>query len=455
MKSIDVRTVAVKPVPSKDPWTNLITSIFVSEKSVAEVEAEHKTMPKVKNERFAIFLQASPFSRDIFDKILQGAITFTTPDGSVTVASRQAHLLTFRANPSYRRIRGLSRYVLGATDIDARPRSERDALWAVVSGQNLEAKRMHYSDALALIKGIIETDYIWNDGKDFDVAISSGVVIESADFAGPSLKVKVKGASGLKDLQLNFALGRPNYYDPVWRGDAYLEDGRPSNDNPDSVEVEVKPPNVLPFDQMSVELIHRSVPLNISAAVAVAPLENVVEPFLKTFSAFCPLEDFKKMLFEPQHYAKQPDKIFENAVAWLLSLSGFLTISLAPSKGQKSFDSLKAVESGYEIGSADILAYEDNKRVLLVDCDIGSRYDEKIGMLIGAQKHFEASNTFGKLSFVPVLCTPKVCEPQANKGVVAIVDKPVLESIFEEIAKGNREAARDKIIQKVYYIIGS
>ena len=37
LKSVDIRTIAVKDVSSKAPWTNLITSIFISEKTFEEV----------------------------------------------------------------------------------------------------------------------------------------------------------------------------------------------------------------------------------------------------------------------------------------------------------------------------------------------------------------------------------------------------------------------------------
>ncbi len=460
LKSIDVRTIAVKPISSKDPWTNLITSIFVSEKMVDKVEAEHKNIPEGKNERFAVFLKATPFSNDMFDEIRQGTITFDTPEGSETVVSRKADLLSIRVNSMPRKFSVPTNLVLKVIDNDF-GRPERGKLWDVINGQNLEAKRMHFSDISALIKDRIDADFInIGDTKDFEVSVSSGAEIESADFIGPSLKVKVRGTSGLKSLQLNFALGRPNYYVPVWRGDARIEEGKPSDDNSDVLEIVVAPPKlpiVMPFDQMFVELIHRSVPLNISTAVAVVPLENVIEPFLKTFSSFCQFEDFKKMLFEPLDYGKQPQKIFENAVTWLLSLAGFQTISLGieidRSTGKQRFDSLTARESGAPKGSADIIAYEDNKRLLLIDCDIGGVDANKIDKLLGARKHFEASSKLGEFSFVSVLCTPKECQNMTNNEV-GIIDKRVLEDIFKNIAKGDRQAARDRISGVVGGLMG-
>lgn len=206
---------------------------------------------------------------------------------------------------------------------------------------------------------------------------------------------------------------------------------------------------------MNVELINRAAPLTVDKCTITAPLENTVEPFLNSLSAFCPFEDFKKMLFEPEHYGKQPPQIFELAVSWLFSLAGFQTIHLGAqiktSKGKKSFDSLVAKESGMPIGSADILAYEENERLLLIDCDIGGIDENKLGKLRDACKHLADANKLGKFSFVPVVCTPKECELRSENSVV-IVDRLALEGIFEEIAKGNREAAKDKIF-RIYGLI--
>ena len=401
----------------------------------------------MKNEQFGVFLKATPFGWGVFDEIKRGLITFAMEDGLVDVESRQADLLEMIAYSTPRRLNGILKLILNVIGSDSS--SERKVLWSVIISQDSEAKRQHYSDVSSLIKYITCADYInIGDAKDFDVVVSTGAEIESANFVGASFKVKVKGTSGLKGLQLNFALGRPNYLDPIWRGDARLENGRKTSDDPDCIEIDVKPPSVLPFDQMHIELIHRNVPLNISVANAMAPLENVIEPFLKAFNAFCQFEDFKKMLFDPVNYGKEPQKIFENAVTWLFSLAGFHTINLGviikTSKNQKKFDSLLAEESGVPIGSTDIIAYEDNKRLLLIDCDIGGVDSNKIDKLLETRKHFESSNELGPLFFVSVLCTPKECTYLTSNGVM-IASKNVLEGIFENILKGDRQATRDKI----------
>jgi hypothetical protein len=117
------------------------------------------------------------------------------------------------------------------------------------------------------------------------------------------------------------------------------------------------------------------------------------------------------MLFEPQ-LSGDPKTVFENATVWLLSLAGFYTVYLGAKtkttkkKRMDSYDVLRT-EKGYEIGCADILAYEDNKRLLIVDCDIGPLDDKKIQKLIETCDFLKNRGNYGKLEFVPVLFSPR------------------------------------------------
>jgi hypothetical protein len=445
LNSIDVRTVAVRSSP-QDEWTNLITSIFVSAKSIEDVQAEHKAIPKIMNERFAIFYKAtanskiSPLTKTIFEEINQGKITFNTNNDTVVINCRQSPLLTLKMSTSPILVKGILKSALRLTELDKN--QERGKLWAIVTDQYLEAKKRRYPDIVFLIKDALDTDYLGSREIDFDVSVTPSVKIDSVTIEGSLCKVKVGDLSGLKGLQLNFALGRPNYHiEPPWSGEASLDDYKPSGD---SVEVTVEPSNMLPLDMMHVELIHKNVPLCISVLEAQVPLENTTEPFLKALNAFCSIEEFQKMLFAPETYTKPADKFFENAVAWLLALAGYSVVNLNPAKNIISFEKIKAPETDVEIGTADLLAYEENKRLLLIDCDINGVDNNKVQSVVNAKKYLEKlldlPNGF---SIVPAICTPKECDPIENG--VAIVDCRVLKSILEEVTKGNSEKARNKI----------
>ena len=198
---------------------------------------------------------------------------------------------------------------------------------------------------------------------------------------------------------------------------------------------------------MNVKLIHRDSGLTLDRTSRTVPLENVADPFVKTLDAFCSLDKLKMMLFEPEHYGRNPAKIFENAVTWLLSLAGFETVHLGVqikklNNKEESFDMLFA-ESNYHIGSADILAYEENRRVLLIDCDIDTVDSKKVKKLAELKNHFrEKLKGYERLPIVPILFTPKDVREISPSLDVMIADQSVIKRIFEAVAQGNREHAR-------------
>ena len=197
---------------------------------------------------------------------------------------------------------------------------------------------------------------------------------------------------------------------------------------------------LLPFDSLIVELIHRDSGLTLDRTYKKVPLKNVAEPFLKTLDAFCSLDEFKKMFFQQEKSGKKPQDAFEDAVAWLLALSGFDVIRLK--LGKKSFDKL-IVGEGYEIGCADILAYEENERILLIDCDTGPVDEMKVQKLAETKKYFrETFKEYRHLHIVPILFSPRDFRKSSLSIDVMIADQSVIKRIFEAVAQGNREKAR-------------
>ena len=66
LRSFDIKTVAVRSSNGEE-WQNLITSIICRTEDKAEIEEEHKKLPIIRNDQFAIFLKASSFDYEIFD----------------------------------------------------------------------------------------------------------------------------------------------------------------------------------------------------------------------------------------------------------------------------------------------------------------------------------------------------------------------------------------------------
>ena len=196
---------------------------------------------------------------------------------------------------------------------------------------------------------------------------------------------------------------------------------------------------MLPFDWLQVELIHRDSGLTLDKDHRKVPLTNIAEPFLKTLDSFCSLHDFEKMLFEPEHEKKAQD-VFEDAVAWLLSLAGFDVIRLR--LGMKSFDKL-IVGEGYQKGCADIIAYEENERILLIECTTGPADEIKVQKLAETKKYFrEKLKGYEKLPIVPILFSPSDFRKSSPSIDVMIADQSVIKRILEAVVKGKREDAR-------------
>ena len=82
---------------------------------------------------------------------------------------------------------------------------------------------------------------------------------------------------------------------------------------------------------------------------------------------------------------------------------------------------------------------------MLVDCDIGGADEKKIQKLTELAEYFEDLSEYEEFEFIPVLFTPKYIDRDAKKKGLAIVDGNMIESVLEDLAKGDREQARTRI----------
>jgi len=453
LNSIDVRTVAVKPM-EQDKWQNLVTSVFLSEKTVEEIRKHQEKLPQLCTANLGFFVDAFPYSLSRLQDLVKEKIILRS-NGHQTVEKGHIDLHTLGVASFQRSLRGSYQYVLSSSNLTSMPQTEREKLWSIFSNQFRESKRLGRASIHDMAKELLEVDLNDRDRKDFEVGIVIGdfVKIESASFKGSFFELTIKKTPGLKGLQLNLSLIRATdvaWNTLVWRRNVDLRETKGNRKKRfcvtrNSFELD----GSTPFDTMNVELIHKPSALTLATTMATAPLRNVVEPLLKTLGAFCPLDEFKMMLLEPVRYGKEPQKTFENAVVWLLSIAGFHSVYLAAkikaNGHEKSFDVLRAVESRFEIGCADIIAYEENEALLLVDCDVGSPDDKKIRKLKATAKFIEKSLSNGKLRIVPVLFSPRDSTELPQEAGVSIVGREAIEGFFKEIAKGNLKKARHSI----------
>ena len=425
--------------PAED-WQNLITSIFLSEKTIDEVKNEQKAIAKIHNNYFALFHDVLPFSYDIFEKMSEGIFKIQTEFGRIPIQFGKVNILESKVVSSNEWVAG--KYTLMLRTINSGLEEERRELWSIAGQQKILLTQLDFKTIPDLIKHYLKIRYTNNERKDIEIVISPPATIKNLKFKNNDLQVILKKTSKINDLQLNLSVDRNNITIRRDRIQIPFEKTEFTN----SPEV-FKNPKMLYSDFLKVKLIHVNSGLTLDTADIKVPLDKVGDPFVKIFDAFCSLDKLKKMLFEPENYGKDPDKIFENAITWLLSLSGYEAVRIGVilkkiNGGEERFDTLFA-ESNYHIGSADIIAYERNERILLIDCDIGIVDPKKVQKLAELKKYFRKKlKNYKKLPIVPILFSPRSVRSDSPSIDVFIADQAVIQNIFEAVVQGDQEQAR-------------
>lgn len=439
--SIDLRTVAVKP--TKEPsWINLATSVFFSEKSVEEVEIEQTKKPTIYNNQFAIFYKALPFDISTIEQMSNGQVVFNNGSVENIVKARKIDILKLRLSSEH--IPAKDGFSLSANTSGGQ--QERQDLWPVVYNQRLEAKRQNYEEIDELIRDALGIEYRNGEQLDFKFNMPSFACIEEISFE-EDLTVKIKRPNQIPGIQMNLVLKRydGNFSSPViWKKRVDVTRGKRG-----VKKYKFHLNNALPFDNLSIDLFLKDSGISLASASFSIPLKNVSDPLIKTFNSFCSIEDYKSMLFNPYSF-RQPEEAFENAAMWLFAMMDLsplhLDLRLKSVNGKtKSFDVLRHMNS-VTVGCADILAYSENKSILLIDCDTGSIDDKKIQQLSDTQKYFKLNYPELKhINFIPILMSPKDAYGAEAQGDVRIIGKFSIERMFEYIAKGEKAKARLEI----------
>ena len=430
LKSIEIKTLAVLN-PLEQNFQNLVTSIIFSDRTIEEIKEEQKQIPDIKNGPIKFYCDAIPFNIKFLDKIAGDEICY--PFGrsiQFQIKTRPFNFYTLKLFSTRQWFNDKVFNILKAQAIGVE--ADRKPLWDVVINENVLAKRCGFSSNIEMIKECLHIDYNHPERKDFEIWIISPVKIKKTKIVSDEIQVDLHNPSKLDNLQINSVVKRN--YNIIWRKTCEVD--------PEKNLLEFKIKEILPYDSIEFELIHRDSCLTLDSDYIKVPLKNVVEPFIKTLDAFCSIEKhLKPSLFEPQK-EKKPQDVFEDAVCWLLSLAGFNVIRLK--LGKKSFDRL--LHNGeYHIGSADIIAYEDNDRLLLIDCDINSVDQKKVKKLAELKKHFrEQLKGFEKMHITPILFTPTDYS-SSSMSDVKIADKEIIEKIFSDVIKGNRQRARSHL----------
>lgn len=387
LKSIDIRTIAVKP-PQINDWQNLITVIRFSDKEVEEVRNDQNNILSFKNDYFAILTDARPSGYQIIKQIEQGQIAFRTKLGDFQVQNRKPNLSSSKMRSDYRWINGTRKCFLCSAG--SGQEQERTVLWNTVINQLPEITRLNYENVEELFSEVTGLQIRHGDRTDFEIFVSSGAHIESSFFNEKSFEFKIVKPIGITGLQVNLSLKRyvSHNTQTVWRKIIQADESQEQ-----TTKYSIQPDKILPLDYMEIKLIHKASALTLDSTSCRAPIKNVLEPFMMTLDSFCELDEYRKMLLEPQKNSKRPQEMFENAVMWLLAMTGLSPIHLgievkdSDNKSRK-FDVLR-YEGGYEFGCADIVVYSESNLILLIDCDTGVFVDEKIRRLAETRKYFQ------------------------------------------------------------------
>jgi len=164
---------------------------------------------------------------------------------------------------------------------------------------------------------------------------------------------------------------------------------------------------------------------------------HAVKPFAQALFSFCTVEEYKKRLFTPE-LCKKSSTVFEDAVAWLLSLIGFSVVQL------RNFEKLRVRETGYERGSIDMIAHRENECMLLIDCDTSVLDVKKLGYLDEVREYLSSfiMNKHQVPRVISVLISPREYNEPSNDLNLMIMGKSQIERIFAEAMKGNSDEAR-------------
>jgi hypothetical protein len=450
LRSADLRVVAVKP---EKHWINVITSMFLSCKSREEIESEQKQVRgKLLKDtsNFRILLGCFPFQMlpSVFEGFKSGEILIRR----MRTKFKEIDPYELGVNPYHPNyLREIEEWKLVGSQAQQKI---DDILWNIIERQNGQARLHGYTDIYQLISETLRIgDFHRGRNRGLVIGIPMPARIADVSLDGSSVKIKTKKDCSLKDLQLNLSLERVNprngRYEPV-EGGRKIELVKKSKRLPTHeichVTNSIQLTDLRPNDMIEVKLLHKKAPtLDMGGTRLYVPLENPVEPFARVLNAFCSMEIFRELLLNPER-AKgktRPNTIFENAVSWLLSLIGFSILPL----GRTPFEHLRIPETGYKVGSVDIVAYRENECLLLIDCDTSMPDEKKIRYLKAVKDHFRfIQDEYKRLNIVSVIFTPRDCTGiPSDLQDVKIIDRHKIKMMFEQAMEGNSDQARSSL----------
>jgi hypothetical protein len=175
---------------------------------------------------------------------------------------------------------------------------------------------------------------------------------------------------------------------------------------------------------------------------------NLVDTFFK----FYPIDEFRKCLLSPEKFSN-PDVIFQDCIASMLSLSGFSVIILGKKGHEKAM--VKTTEkTPFEVGSADLLAYDNKKKLCFIDCTIRIPDESKIRKLQTTISNLSSKDDINKSKVFGLVPSSKNCADIRSKHFddVFILERNDLEWIMKYLSEGKIDDARRKFWFQLKYL---
>jgi len=182
-----------------------------------------------------------------------------------------------------------------------------------------------------------------------------------------------------------------------------------------------------------------------------------VNPIFEVFKRFCSSDEFKSLCTEPRTLAREntkdkdmPQRLFEQYMQWLLSCFGFAALQLGAKESLYETDEVRGVKMVR--ASLDILAYNDQRRLLLIgSCKKNPPPDKDFNNLINIKAALtETLRREANVNVALAIFTAADhCLPHAGyrgENFVAVFDKKKISSLIDALNEGKQETLYESLV---------
>ena len=228
--------------PSEEYWRNLVTSIFISNKTLDEVKNEQKTIPKIRNNYFSLFYDVVPFDYYALTKISEGQFRIpVTMVGGNRIQFRKSDIFKLKVNSTQEWIDSSYTWILKTASSGTE--AERKELWDIVDEQSILAKQFEFDSIPKMIQDYLKIGYSPRERKDIEITIYPPATIDNLHFKKNNLEVTLNKKAKLSNLQLNLNAQRQNRI--VWRKTHKIDFEKTEfKNNPEIIDIQ----KILPLD---------------------------------------------------------------------------------------------------------------------------------------------------------------------------------------------------------------